>query len=100
VSGNPDIVDHDDWQDGQRAWRRIRAWSGENKQQLSGEYDAIAALSDLRLVRALLEEVEREAVLGARQLGRSWASVASMLGVTRQSAWERWRDVVEGSGPP
>src|SRR5262245_5073487 len=83
LSGNPDVVDHDDWQDGQRAWRRLRAWRGEGKQALPGAYDAMEALSDLRLVRALLDDVEKDAVRGARQLGRSWASVASMLGVTR-----------------
>jgi PASTA domain len=29
----------------------------------------------------------------ARRHGKSWAEIATKLGVTRQSAWERWRDL-------
>jgi PASTA domain/Homeodomain-like domain len=33
------------------------------------------------------------AVRAARVHGKSWAEIATHLGVTRQSAWERWRDL-------
>jgi biotin operon repressor len=33
------------------------------------------------------------AVKTARQGGSSWAEVATMLGISRQAAWERWRDL-------
>jgi DNA-binding Lrp family transcriptional regulator len=51
------------------------------------------ALQDIRLVRALLQQAELNAVRTARSGGASWAEVATMLGISRQSAWERWRDL-------
>ena len=39
------------------------------------------------------------AVKTARRHGKSWAEIATKLGVTRQSAWERWRDLDAGPGP-
>jgi len=56
---------------------------------------ALRALEDSGLVRRLLDQVEFEAVRAARRSGKSWAEIAVKLGVTRQSAWERWRDVDE-----
>ncbi|WP_458114598.1 helix-turn-helix domain-containing protein [Arthrobacter sp. R1-13] len=29
----------------------------------------------------------------ARKAGLSWTEIATALGVTRQSAWERWREL-------
>jgi hypothetical protein len=54
---------------------------------------ALKALADLGLVRRLLDLAEFEAVRTARKHGKSWSEIAIRLGVTRQSAWERWRDV-------
>jgi hypothetical protein len=54
---------------------------------------ALKALTDLGLVRRLLDQAEFEAVRTARKHGKSWSEIAVRLGVTRQSAWERWRDV-------
>jgi hypothetical protein len=48
------------------------------------------ALQDIRLVRGLLDQAELGALRRARQCGRSWAEIGTMLGVTRQTAWERW----------
>jgi hypothetical protein len=36
----------------------------------------------------------------ARRHGKSWAEIATQLGVTRQSAWERWRDLDDDTGAP
>lgn len=57
--------------------------------------EAEKALADIRLVRSLLDMAELNAVRAARQSGASWTDVATMLGVSRQSAWERWREVDE-----
>jgi hypothetical protein len=54
---------------------------------------AAHALQDIRLVRDLLQQAEMNAVKTARRGGASWAEIATMLGVSRQSAWERWRDL-------
>lgn len=58
----------------------------------------MSALGDIRLVRGLLDQAEMGAVRAARLEGRSWAEIATMLGVTRQSAWERWHDLVDSAG--
>jgi hypothetical protein len=52
----------------------------------------MSALQDIRLVRGLLDQAELGAVRTARQCGKSWAEIGTMLGMTRQSAWERWHD--------
>jgi hypothetical protein len=57
------------------------------------------ALGDIRLVRGLLDQAELGAVRAARREGRSWAEIATILGVTRQSAWERWRDLADREEP-
>jgi hypothetical protein len=33
----------------------------------------------------------------ARKAGLSWTDIATALGVTRQSAWERWHELDEGT---
>jgi DNA-binding Lrp family transcriptional regulator len=56
---------------------------------------ALNALSDVGLVRRLLDQAELAAVRASRGTGKSWAEIATQLGITRQSAWERWRDLDE-----
>jgi hypothetical protein len=81
------------WREGREAWERL---AGEPS---SGE-DALNALSDIGLVRRLLDQAELEAVRAARRDRKSWAEIATRLGVSRQSAWERWRELDEEPGPP
>lgn len=50
-------------------------------------------LAGIRETRQRLDERELAAVRVARQAGRSWAEIATMLGITRQSAWERWNEL-------
>lgn len=83
----------DFWHDGQQAWKRLAGWV-QGPARRSGE-DALVALTDLGHVRRLLDQAEFEAVRAARRERRSWSEIAVRLGVTRQSAWERWRDVDE-----
>jgi hypothetical protein len=59
----------------------------------------LETLADLSVVRRQLEHVELFAVRAARAQGRSWAEIATHLGVTRQSAWERWRELDDEVDP-
>jgi hypothetical protein len=95
-------TDGSPWQGGRRAWERLAAWYREGGSPPPDEHsDPLAALTDIGLVRRLLDEAELEAVRSARRHGRSWSEIAVKLGVTRQSAWERWRDLdAERTEPP
>jgi hypothetical protein len=90
------------WQAAREAWDRLEAWC-RNPQVFAASPDegddALTALADGGLVRRLLDQIEFEAVRSARKHGRSWAEIAVRLGVTRQSAWERWRDVDDAATP-
>ena len=76
-------------EDAWRAWERLTRWL---RDEPSGDA-AVDALGDIGVVRRLLDQAELAAVRTARQHGKSWAEIATRLGVSRQSAWERWRDV-------
>ena len=89
------MTDHQ-WADGRRAWDRLAGWHRDRPAAGSHTDDgagALDALGDVGLVRRLLDQAELGAVRAARRHGRSWAEIATRLGVTRQSAWERWRDL-------
>jgi hypothetical protein len=87
------------WHDGHRAWQRLEGWRQERGDDVPRHPDngaaAVAALGDIGLIRRLLDQAELGAVRTARRHGKSWAEIATMLGITRQSAWERWRDLDE-----
>lgn len=83
----------DAWRDGRELWDRLRAWLGEAIVAPRGGTEALDALGDISLLRHLLDRAEFAAVRAARRNGHSWAEIATRLGVTRQSAWERWRDL-------
>ena len=86
------------WREGRRAWERLAEWHHEHlgpRAHPGGGDDALDALADVGTVRRLLDQVELVAVRTARRSGKSWAEVATRLGVTRQSAWERWRELDE-----
>jgi hypothetical protein len=95
-------ADDEDWPGLRRAMDRLRSWFGSPTAP-SAPRDADAALralGDIGLVRRALDEAELAAVRAARSAGRSWAEIATKLGVTRQSAWERWRDLDEPGPAP
>jgi hypothetical protein len=84
------------WQDGRRAWERLDGWDEERTAASARDGGAaLAALADIGTVRRLLDQAELVSVKVARASGKSWAEIATKLGVTRQSAWERWRDLDE-----
>lgn len=82
------MTSRDPWDDGDQAWSELIAWA-----RIQDGGDALAALNNVGRLRRLLDEAEFAAVRAARREGKSWAEIALKLGVTRQSAWERWRDV-------
>jgi hypothetical protein len=53
----------------------------------------LGTLQGIHVCRDVLDRAELEAVRSARHAGASWTDVATALGVTRQAAWERWREV-------
>jgi hypothetical protein len=87
------------WQESRRAWERLNGWHQDSPSASPGHPDsgpaALGALADIRLIRYLLDQAELVAVRTARSHDTSWAEIATNLGVTRQSAWERWRDLDE-----
>jgi len=56
-------------------------------------------LEDVRLVHGLLAQAELGAVRRARHCGISWTDIGEMLGITRQTAWERWHEDSELAPP-
>ena len=87
----------DAWQAGRRAWERLAGWLRDDATPAHADTGdaAVDALDDIGVVRRLLDQAELVAVRTARRHGKSWAEIATRLGVSRQSAWERWRDVDE-----
>jgi hypothetical protein len=85
------------WSEGREAWNRLAGW--RHGEPYGGHADrgegALVALDDIGMLRRLLDRAELVAVRSARRHGKSWAEIATRLGVTRQSAWERWRDLDE-----
>jgi hypothetical protein len=88
----------DAWQAGRKAWERLAGWLRDEPSTHPDTGDAaVDALDDIGVVRRLLDQAELVAVRTARRHGKSWAEIATRLGVSRQSAWERWRDVDDES---
>lgn len=66
--------------------RVIRAYS---RRVAAGDIDAITNMA------AMSEEIDaaiRQAIVGLRRSGYSWADIAARLGITRQGAQQRWGD--------
>lgn len=66
--------------------RVIRAYS---RRVAAGDIDAITDMA------AMSEEIDvaiRQAIVGLRRSGYSWADIAARLGITRQGAQQRWGD--------
>ncbi len=50
----------------------------------------VEALADLTALSHEVEAAIRAAVIGLRDFGYSWAEIGTRVGITRQSAHERW----------
>jgi len=89
------------WEEGRRAWRRlVRHVSSLDGAAGDQAHTSLDALADIASVRRLLEQAELASVKAARRHRRSWAEIATNLGVSRQSAWERWRELDESVPSP
>ena len=57
--------------------------------------EVVTTLMAIQQVRQTCDHTELAAVKYARKAGLSWTEIAAALGVTRQSAWERWHEIDE-----
>lgn len=81
------------WDEGRRAWTRLLQWLSTAARPAASARSGVEALADITLLRQLLTQAEAAAVKAARREGRSWSEIAASVGMSRQSAWERWRDL-------
>jgi DNA-binding Lrp family transcriptional regulator len=86
----------DPWREAREALERL----ARRRAPGGGADAALDALSDIESLRRVLDRAELEAVRDARAGRRSWAEIATRLGITRQSAWERWRELDEEDSDP
>lgn len=77
----------DEWRDAAHLWDRLASWLTASERDGEG---ALTALGDVARLRRVLEHAELVAVRSARRDNKSWTEIATMLGMTRQSAWERF----------
>jgi hypothetical protein len=68
--------------------RRYSDWTDEQWRQ-----ELLTTLSSIQQVRRKCDKTEIATVQTARKAGLSWTEIAGALGVTRQSAWERWHEL-------
>lgn len=75
-----------------KLWKRLSPWLPGGDPTNDGDA-ALRALADVAEARHCLEQAELSAVRMARRHGKSWTEIATMLTISRQSAWERWREL-------
>jgi DNA invertase Pin-like site-specific DNA recombinase len=57
--------------------------------------EVLLTLTSIQEIRQRCDRTELRTVQEARKAGLSWTEIATALGVTRQSAWERWHELDE-----
>jgi hypothetical protein len=73
-----------------------RALNGPRSREKS---EVLRTLAAIREVRAKVNRSELVTARMARELGLTWTEIAAELGVSRQAAWERLREM-EPNGAP
>jgi hypothetical protein len=73
-------------------WKRLGPWLPGGEPADDGDA-ALRALADVAEARRSLEQAELLAVRVARRHRKSWTEIATMLTISRQAAWERWREL-------
>jgi uncharacterized NAD(P)/FAD-binding protein YdhS len=77
-----------------RPTRRIRiVGHGHNiRVRAAGDWDSepLDGLREACRISTALEKLTRESVQRAREAGHSWTQIGDALGVTKQTAWERY----------
>jgi DNA invertase Pin-like site-specific DNA recombinase len=74
--------------------RRL-GWNTKDPELWKGE--VLTTLKAVKEIRSKCDMTEMATVREARKIGVSWTEIAETLSVTRQSAWERWRELDEES---
>ena len=57
------------------------------------KHEVLSTLHCIQEIRTRCDMTELATVRQAREAGLSWTEIATTLGVTRQSAWERWHEL-------
>jgi uncharacterized NAD(P)/FAD-binding protein YdhS len=77
-----------------RSTRRIRiVGDGQNiRVRAAGDWQSepLDRLREACRVSTALDKLTRESVQRAREAGHSWTQIGEALGVTKQTAWERY----------
>ena len=63
--------------------------------EVAWQQELLLTLRCVQEIRTKCDQTELGTVREARKAGLSWTEVAGALGVTRQSAWERWHELDE-----
>ncbi len=79
---------------------QVMAILPEDLSELEGVTDPLLLLFKGANMQARVEERMKELVAMARRQGRSWTEVGRALGVSKQTAWERYSDVARTDGAP
>lgn len=97
-------------EDARRALVRLSSWYRLYRGQVpsssttlgreSAPSRALDALADIEMIRQMLEEVELAGVTSARVNGDSWTQIGRAIGTTKQSAWEKWREIDGNADEP
>jgi hypothetical protein len=61
----------------------------------SWQQELLLTLRSVQEIRNKCNQTELRTVREARKAGLSWTEISESLGVTRQSAWERWHELDE-----
>jgi hypothetical protein len=56
------------------------------------------ALAEVWACREEIDTCAKAMVVALRRLGYSWADIAALTGMRRQSAYERWADICRAAG--
>jgi uncharacterized NAD(P)/FAD-binding protein YdhS len=76
------------------AQKRERGWTNVDVNltiSSDGDVDPLGVLRGITKGMRKLDNALRDAVASARSRGHSWEEIADALGVSRQSAWERFQ---------
>jgi hypothetical protein len=57
------------------------------------KHELLLTLTAVQEIRGKCDRTELRTVQEARKVGLSWTEIATALGVSRQSAWERWHEL-------
>jgi hypothetical protein len=78
-----------------RALTGPRRTGASRSNEEAWKHEVLSTLMSVQEIRQKCDRTELRTVQEARKVGLSWTEIATALGVTRQSAWERWHELDE-----